>query len=160
MKFFLLIALFVVLATAQCGVILTPCDQTWGSRQNQTFAYVGVGGPYVQLNSYWGNNNACLGVQNGNLTLGIANCVTPTSLFSYGPGDLKSFVYFMHNQTQTCLTNSNGTLGLSACRKGNPDNQMWLEPPTTTDPYNRIFNKVNYATKPFCLTRVGDDGKC
>jgi len=103
------------IATAQSGCTVTaePCDNTWSSSQNQTFAFLGVGGPYVQLISYFGSSHACINrnVSNfntsGSTTTGLpaslAICGSSNSLWTYGPGAITSFVYY-NNSEGNCLS--------------------------------------------------------
>ena len=152
-------------ATAECVLVTSPCDDKWESIVNQTFQYVVMGGTSVQLNSYWGLNYGCT---NNALTVGEANCQAPDSMWGYSPADIKNFVAFTNSQTGLCLTNmGSGVVVVQACQGPNfPDAQLWLEPPTTADPYNRIISKVNFAvpTQRWCLTRVntppGQNGPC
>eukprot|EP00760_Papus_ankaliazontas_P016883 PhM_4_TR16917/c0_g2_i1/m.82755 len=152
-------------ASTGCDLVLRPCDETFGSRMNQTFAYVGVGGPYVQLNAYWGFNSACVGVSAiGEVSLSSANCHTNDSLFSYGPGDIKTWVFYKHLNSSLCLQADADHWRVVAvkCDAAQPKNQMWMEPPTMNDPYNRILtsNDGISTSNNFCMTRIGDENPC
>ena len=60
-----------------CGIVAAPCDDTWSSRYNQTFAFEAAG-PFVQIKAYWATYDACLGHNNGN-----ASAVDPALPFYY-----------------------------------------------------------------------------
>jgi len=161
-----LLASWVSYTEALCVLTTSLCDPTWASGSNQTFTYVIVGQPQntnqVQINSYWGGGNyACLGAVNTtSLELSQNNCYSSTnSYWTYGPGDISTFVYFQHQNTGLCLTYPGaGLLTLQPCQAPNyPDSQLWIEPPTTSDPYRRILSKYQYYPNPSeweCMTRV------
>ena len=165
-----------ITTTATNVAVVTPCDDTWSSRQNQTFAFLGVSRTnLVQLYSYWGNNKGCV---SNNATkspeLDQSVCAMHESIWTYGPGSIDKYVYY-NNTRGECLSligNSNSqamALGLRPCCGGNStsvanasncslpqwQSQMWLEPPVRSDPYNRIRSMLADSNAPFgyCLTR-------
>lgn len=171
-------------ASSRCAVVATPCDNTFSSSQNQTFAFLGVGGPNVQLISYWGTQHACMSTKkqatngqgaNSTLSASYSTCSHTSSIWTYGPGSIKTYVYYNNTQNE-CLSliATNGTFGANvtsfgvgmvpcctaknACTPLQQSAQRWLEADTTTDPYNRINSLLTTDAAPnaYCLTRAGD----
>lgn len=162
----------------KCNIVAEPCDNTWNSRQNQTFAFLGVGGAYVQLVSYWQTQHACISnnVTDATLTgLGASYniCQEPSSIWTYGPGDIKTYVFYNTSSGQ-CISlvprvkvPGKYVLGFRPCCGKTMKNtnctlrersaQMWLEAPTAADPYNRINSLFTSPQAPtgYCFTRVG-----
>jgi hypothetical protein len=179
------LSLAVSLAGAVCPVVVTPCSTSWTCSQNQTFAYLGVAQPnFVQIYSYWGASSGCLdggsAVRNASsLPLSRTMCTSKGSVWSYGPGSIKEYVFYNSTVQGLCLAlvaanQSEATKGeaikplsfsltLRQCCSGRKvpctavenDAQLWLEPPTTTDPYSIIKSKYTMKDVSFCLTRVG-----
>jgi len=171
----LLLLCYPTWSDALCVLTTSPCDNTWGSRNNQTFESVVVSSNRtqiygstgtVQLQTNWEQNWGCIGVVSGpDLQIGQSLCHEPDSdIWTYGPASIGTFVYHNHTTTGLCLTNTGaGHVTLQACGSSNfPDSQLWINPRSTTDPYTRIISKSNYYTDPskwVCLTRVNPDGQ-
>lgn len=162
-------------ASAICSVEASPCDNQWHSGPNQTFAFLGIAAPnLVQLYSYWGASKGCLNASSStsaSLPLSWATCSTPQSIWRYGPGSIQTFVYYNNSQGECLALRPNPShptlpsLGVAPCCHSAGQNctavessmQMWLEPPTSKNPYSRIMSQYSIAGVPFCLTRVGND---
>src|SRR3989338_7433780 len=68
---------------SNCGIVAAPCDNTWQSRFNQTFAFEAAG-PFVQLKAYWETYDACLsGANSTPLGFYYTTCQQNSSLWSY-----------------------------------------------------------------------------
>ena len=160
------------LAAGQCSVVPRLCDNTWRSGMNQTFAFLGVAPPnVVQLYSYWGTSKGCVGAVAVNestaLTLSWAECSQKQSVWWYGPGSIKTYVYY-NNSLNQCLTLSGHqaselALGVSACcaqykncTASQAQRQMWIEPNVQSNPYSRIVSQFTLGGNTICLTRIGD----
>ena len=171
----LLVLCTLALSTLACPVTVSPCSPGWKNGQNQTFAFLGVGQPnFVQIYSYWGNDNGCLSgadvAKNAtNLSLTKATCSEKPSVWTYGPGTIKDYVFY-NNTEGMCLTLvPNATAPLqphltlmpccyhskTACTLAQTDAQLWLEPVTSSNPYSIIASKYAEQTTTFCLTRIG-----
>jgi hypothetical protein len=170
-------------ATA-CAVVPRPCDDTWQSSLNQTFAFLAVGPPnFVQLYSYWGSSKGCAAVVfAGNATVNTtrielsgALCAFNTSVWAYGPvAIVGQYVYYKNLGSGMCLTlnvsrtdpaNSSTLVdapccssAASKCTATEAMAQLWLEPATTANPYVRIQSQgvLSDNATAFCLTRLGD----
>lgn len=161
-------------AGPNCTVVAAPCDNNWHSGQNQTFAFYGIAPPnLVQLFSYWGNSKGCIAhaASAAGVTLSWSTCASSVSQWTYGPGAIQTYVYY-NNTEGMCLslrpnatTPSEPTLGFAPCC-GNAGQsctavelqmQMWLEPPTSKNPYSRIFSQYENNGVALCLTRIGSD---
>ena len=155
-------------------VTAAPCAVNWTSQQNQTFSFFAIGTGAVQLRAWYGNNHACLcGVNNTNAaTLSLACCAARESVWTYGPGSIKTYVYFNNSVTSgKCLTLKMGKHDLDSsltfescchsqganCTQDAKAKQAWLEPPTTHNPYSimQTMFKSTLAPKGYCLTRFG-----
>lgn len=163
--------------TSTCSVTATPCDNQWHSPLNQTFAYLGIAPPnLVQLYSYWGTMKGCLSDaavanHNSSLPLSWAICAESASVWYYGPASILRYVYYNNskNECLSLLPNPSAPmevgLGMRKCCHSAGANctsvastmQMWLEPPTTKNPYSRIMSQYEVNGVPYCLTRVGAD---
>eukprot|EP01064_Diplonema_japonicum_P005577 TRINITY_DN13709_c0_g1_i1.p1 TRINITY_DN13709_c0_g1~~TRINITY_DN13709_c0_g1_i1.p1 ORF type:complete len:189 (+),score=49.19 TRINITY_DN13709_c0_g1_i1:65-568(+) len=157
----ILSAALVSVDECQGNATVTACDVSWGSRLNQTFAYFEVAQGDVQLRAYWGNQYGCLAKEANDtlFRLSAESCNLKSSVWSYGPTTIKNYVYYTNaEQSAQCLTAS-GPFNLSlapCCHLGPPatctsvqtNSQLFLEPPTTHNPYNTIQTDTR-----LCLTR-------
>eukprot|EP01013_Petalomonas_cantuscygni_P044821 TRINITY_DN9465_c0_g1_i1.p1 TRINITY_DN9465_c0_g1~~TRINITY_DN9465_c0_g1_i1.p1 ORF type:complete len:189 (-),score=21.13 TRINITY_DN9465_c0_g1_i1:133-699(-) len=174
-----LFASVIAAPAASCTTVATPCDTTWNSPLNQTFAYFAVGGPYVQIRAYWKSFFGCVGFDNetGALPLGVSACASDMSIFQCE--DCTAPGWFRHKATGLCLTynapsNGTGVMSeagtlvlrkccnqpsgkLSECSAADIHAQTWLEPQTTKEPYNTIVSRTGGSMGTVCLTRTGPD---
>ena len=170
------LAAVAAVASATCTVGVAPCDTSYGSRLNQTFAYYGVSPNAVQLVGYWSDFHACVGAAvtipnaTGAATFSLAECSARGSAWFYGPGDLQSYAFYNNTATGTCLSvrnapNGTASLGLepccaaagASCKSNDKARQMWLEPPSHALPYNTIRTLFADGAAPggYCLTKFG-----
>ncbi len=172
-------ALVVVVIASPCTVVPRPCDGTWKSGLNQTFAFLAVGQPnFVQLRAFWGGSVGCttsLPSEDGTgVQMSWLLCSKNTSVWGYGPGAIVGqYVYYKNLGSGNCLTlkvnvtdpaTSSTIVAAPCCSATNSKctaaqaaAQMWMEPASTTNPYVRIQSKTMVTSDTaFCLTRVGD----
>lgn len=172
------IALATRIGDGNCQLLVLPCDNKWQSRMNQTFAFQAAG-PFVQIMSFWGNYDACLSQDLSSFY--YKTCSEQSSLWSYGPNTIQSWVYYNNTRDQ-CLSRTqdpvNSIFGngmaygldlanccldhqsrsINNCTLDQVARQMWLEPPTRHNPYSRFVNKAQVSGAPngMCLTRISD----
>lgn len=169
------VVVIVAVAAASTGQpSATPCCAAWNCRENQTFAFIDAGGPFVQLVTYFGNQHECLLHNAKSTQLSTEACNKRGSIWSYGPGSITDYVYYNSTDKNLCLSldivsepshqpilSEQLTLAKCCASRGvnctetEKDAQLWLEPDTTHNAYSVIRSKLTTSDAPdgYCFTR-------